>query len=211
MSDPRLIRRAALILGGLFVFEGCFALPPLVLHTALFLRYLGFASGSHEPDPTGWFLGGVVAAGFIVVCCRLPSVREHLVRASWLKLLALGVGVVAGILEEWVFRGMLMDWVARRGIGEGSQILLSGLAFGLAHGIWGFFRGSVRAGLGATVATGAMGAALALVYLAAGRSLAPCIAAHFLINAFAEPGLVLAAVRGEMGGGPPSPSTEASE
>ena len=31
-----------------------------------------------------------------------------------------------------------------------------------------------------------------------GRSLAPCIVAHFLINAFIEPGLVLAAARGEM-------------
>jgi hypothetical protein len=41
--------------------------------------------------------------------------------------------------------------------------------------------------------------ALAIVYLVAGRNVAPCVAAHFLINAFIEPGLVLAAVRGEMG------------
>jgi uncharacterized protein len=210
MSDQAPTRKAALILAGFFLFEGAFALPPLLLHTTLFLRYLGFTPGSHDPDPTGWFLAGVVAAGFIGICSRLPSVRETLVRASWLKLLALGVAVVAGILEEWVFRGMLMDWAARRGIGDGPQILLSALAFGLAHGIWGFFRGSVRAGMGATVATGAMGAALSLVYLASGRSLAPCIAAHFLINAFAEPGLVLAAIRGEMGGGPPTSRTSGS-
>ncbi|MEO8191138.1 MAG: hypothetical protein ABI682_12415 [Acidobacteriota bacterium] len=34
--------------------------------------------------------------------------------------------------------------------------------------------------------------------VAAGRSLAPCILSHFTINALAEPGLVLAALRGEM-------------
>jgi hypothetical protein len=44
-----------------------------------------------------------------------------------------------------------------------------------------------------------LGAALAVVYLASGRNVAPCIAAHLLINALVEPGLVLAAVRGEMG------------
>jgi uncharacterized protein len=61
----------------------------------------------------------------------------------------------------------------------------------------------MRAAIGATIATGVLGAAPALVYLAADRNLAPCIAAHFLINALIEPGLVLAAIRGEMarGGG----------
>ena len=57
---------------------------------------------------------------------------------------------------------------------------------------------SVRAAIGATVATGLLGAALAVMYLAGGRNLVPCIAAHFLINALAEPGVVLAAMRGEM-------------
>ena len=37
------------------------------------------------------------------------------------------------------------------------------------------------------------------VYIMSGRSLAPCIATHFLINALLEPGLVLAAVSGQMG------------
>jgi membrane protease YdiL (CAAX protease family) len=48
------------------------------------------------------------------------------------------------------------------------------------------------------VATGMLGVALAIVFVVGGRSLAPCIAAHFLINALIEPGLVLAATRGEM-------------
>jgi hypothetical protein len=46
--------------------------------------------------------------------------------------------------------------------------------------------------------TGVLGAALAAVYVLGGRSLAPCIAAHFLLDVAIEPGLVLAALRGEM-------------
>ena len=38
---------------------------------------------------------------------------------------------------------------------------------------------------------------LALFYLVAERNLAPCIISHMMINLFVEPGLVLAAVRGE--------------
>ena len=77
--------------------------------------------------------------------------------------------------------------------------LASGFAFGLVHGIWGAFRGSVTAAIGATVATGVLGVAPAVVFIASHRVLAPCIVSHLLINALAEPGLVLAAVRGEMG------------
>jgi membrane protease YdiL (CAAX protease family) len=58
---------------------------------------------------------------------------------------------------------------------------------------------SFRAALGATMATGFLGAMLGIVFLLAGRSLAPCIVAHFAINLLIEPGLVLAATRGEMG------------
>jgi hypothetical protein len=91
-----------------------------------------------------------------------------------------------------------MDWIADQSHGAAAQVLVSGLAFGAAHGVWGLFGRSVRAAAGAAVATGVLGAGLAIVYIASGRSLAPCVAAHFLINALVEPGLVLAAARGEM-------------
>jgi hypothetical protein len=66
--------------------------------------------------------------------------------------------------------------------------------------VWGIFGKSIRAAAGATIATAVLGCALAVVYLASGRNVAPCVFSHFLINALIEPGLVLAAVRGEMGG-----------
>ena len=55
----------------------------------------------------------------------------------------------------------------------------------------------VAAAFGAMCATGLLGCALALFYLVAERNLAPCIISHMMINLFVEPGLVLAAVRGE--------------
>ena len=92
-----------------------------------------------------------------------------------------------------------MDAAAQRGSALAFQVLASALAFGAVHGIWGAFKGSITAAIGATVATAALGGALAVVYLAGHRLLLPCVAAHSVINALAEPGLVLAAVRGEMG------------
>jgi hypothetical protein len=47
------------------------------------------------------------------------------------------------------------------------------------------------------VATGGLGGLLGGVFVLGGRVLAPCVVAHALINVFAEPGLVLAALRGE--------------
>ncbi len=121
-----------------------------------------------------------------------------MLRPSWLKVIAVVVAVVAGILEEVVFRKALMDWLDGLDYGIALQIFASGMTFGLAHSVWGLFGQSWRAAAGATIATGAFGLGLAIVYIAAGRSLAPCIAAHFLITALIEPGLMLAATRGEM-------------
>jgi len=147
----------------------------------------------------GWALALGVAVGFVLCALRLPSVREHLFRFSRLKLLALTLALGAGLCEECIFRKLLMDSLQANGSGIATQIMVSGLVFGLAHGIWGLFRGSVAAGMGATLTTGALGLELAIVYVASHRILAPAILSHFLINALAEPCLVLAAVRGEMG------------
>jgi membrane protease YdiL (CAAX protease family) len=201
-------RKAGLILGGLVLFQCCFLALYLTRGLHHFLVYLGFLAGRHTPRLIGWAASLLVAAGYIALCRRLPSVRAEFIRPSGLKLLAIALAVVAGCLEEIVFRAMLMDALANHGIGIVLQIILSGLLFGVAHGIWAFFRGSWQAGAGAIVATGILGASLAVVYIVGGRSLAPCVAAHFLLNIFAEPGLVLAAIRGEMGRGlrPPAPT-----
>ena len=191
-------RKSALILGFFVVTEGLWCAVNLWLNGWGFFRYLGFG---HDRAGTagGWVTAGVVVLIFVGYACRLPSVRENLLRPSFLKLLAIGVAVFAGILEEVVFRKWVMDWLLAGGYGAGIQILGSAFAFGIVHAIWGLMGKSVRAAAGAMLATSFLGGMLALVYVLGGRSLAPCIAAHFLINVFIEPGLVLAATRGEMG------------
>jgi len=91
-----------------------------------------------------------------------------------------------------------MEALARNGSNVTTQVAASALSFGAVHAVWGLMKGSLRASLGAMIATGSLGLLLALAY-ASHRSLAPCVASHFLINLFAEPGLVLAALYGEMG------------
>jgi membrane protease YdiL (CAAX protease family) len=170
----------------------------LYVNGTRFFSYLGFAPHIGG-TPLGWLLAFVVTGLYVAAAVRLPSVRENLFRISWLKLLGIAVAISAGILEEVVFRRWIMNYMQdRHHAGIVVQIIISGLAFGLAHGVWGLMGKSLRAAIGATIATGILGIGLAIVFVASGRNLAPCIVAHFLINLLIEPGLVLAATRGEM-------------
>ncbi len=202
--DPS-IRKAAIILAGIAVAEGAWVVMNLRTSGWRFIHYLGFAPGL-SGTALGWIAAAVVAALFIANALRLPSVRDNLFRPSLLKVIAIVLAVVAGILEEVMFRRWVMNWLMNEGHGAVVQVLGAGLTFGLLHGVWGLFGKSVRAALGATVVTGILGALLGIVFLLSGRSLAPCIAAHFVINLLIEPGLVLAAVRGEMGRAGRAPS-----
>ena len=189
-------KKAALILVGFALIEGAIVLQGFLSAPEKFLAYMGFAEGRHGAL-LGWLLALAVTAAFVAFSYRLPSVRENLIRLSWLKLLALPMALFAGILEEWVFRAMLMNHMASQGAGMGMQILFSGFLFGLAHGIWGLFGKSLRGAVGPIIVTGVLGSALAVVYIVSGRLLLPAIAAHLLIDALIEPGLVLAACRRE--------------
>lgn len=190
-------RKAAWILAAIALIECGWVVLNLRLSGARFIAYLGFASG-RLGNAIGWVAACFTTVLFIASAARLASVREHLLRPSFLKLLALLLAIGSGILEEVMFRRWTMNWVQSHGFGAVIQVLVSGIVFGLLHAIWGLPGKSVTAALGATLATGLLGMMLGIVFLLAGRSLAPCITAHFLINVFAEPGLVLAAVRGEM-------------
>ncbi|MEO7082909.1 MAG: CPBP family intramembrane glutamic endopeptidase [Gemmatimonadaceae bacterium] len=188
--------KAAFILAGIALAEGAWCYANVSVGPRRFFERTGFVN-AHVPVG-GWILAVIVFVAFTESACRLPSVRANLFRPSWLKLLGIIVAVTAAFCEESIFRRVLMNSVGAAGYGPAVQIAASALAFGAIHGVWGAFRGSVTAAAGATVATGLLGAALAGVYLESARVLAPCVICHFLINALAEPGLVLAAVRGEM-------------
>lgn len=190
-------RKSAVILGGLAVIECGWIVLNLRVNGWKFIRYLGFAP-TLGGAPAGWIAGVVTVAAFVGLALRLPSVRTNLFRPSFLKLLSVAVAVGAGVLEEVIFRRWTMNWLLENGCGAVIQVLGSALLFGAAHAIWGLMGRSVRAAIGAMLATGLLGAMLGVVFLLSDRSVAPCIAAHFLINLLIEPGLVLAATRGEM-------------
>ena len=192
-------KKAAGIMGAIVLTEGTWVAVNALSNPGGFLRYLGLLPGSNTGTWPGWVLAAIVTVLFVARSAGLPSVRANLFKPSGLKVLAVALAVCAGILEEVLFRRFPMDYLLRHGYGALAQIVASGLLFGLAHGVWALMGGSVRAGIGAMLATTALGTALAVVYVAGGRSLAPCVAAHFALDVFIEPGLMLAATRGEMG------------
>ncbi len=145
-----------------------------------------------------WLAGFVLAAGYVGFCTRIPAVRSWLVRPHGLKLLALLLAALAGTLEEIAFRKLLMDWLGRSGGDAIAQVLVSGLSFGLMHIVWGGLHRSWANAIGSVVATSILGLGLAIVYLLGDRNLAPCIVSHFLVTAFIEPGLLIAAFSGGM-------------
>jgi hypothetical protein len=163
-----------------------------------FLRDLGFRSG-----PSGTFLAwslGIAIAGLYSAYAirRIPLVRRYWRAVSLVKLVGVLVAISAAVVEEAFFRRFLMDALLRAGWPDALQVIASGVVFGMAHASWALVTGHVLVGVGAMIATGALGAGLALVYILGDRSLAPVIVAHFVVTATIQPGIMFAAFSGQM-------------
>ncbi len=155
---------------------------------------LGFAPGERAPA-VAWTAGVVFAAAYVAFTFwAFPSVLRQQRELSAFKLVGVVAALASGIMEEVVFRRWLMDSAAGWGVGAFGQVALSAVVFGAAHLTWHAFNFDWRFSLPAAAATTAAGAALAAIYLLAGRNLGPCILAHVLINLIIEPWLVLAAI-----------------
>lgn len=141
-----------------------------------------------------WTAAFAIAAAYVGYAARaFPMIRENFFRLNSMKWVAIAFAIVTGTVEELYFRKFLMDWAAHQGINAVGQVAASAIVFGAAHGLWGIFAKQWRMVLGATTATGILGGLLAVVYLMAGRHIAPCIWAHMLINLGIEPWLIVAA------------------
>jgi len=156
--------------------------------------------------PLAWCLSACVASAYIAHAARRsPVIRRYAFRPrSWgpfagVRLLAVVMAVVTGFFEEVMFRRAGMDLAMRHGYGSALQILFSAVAFGLVHAVWGLFGGHVRAAASAMLATGTLGGLLAIVYIIGDRSVAPCVAAHILINVTLEPWLILTSASASWG------------
>ena len=158
--------------------------------------YLGFVAGS-QGSALAWFLAGLTAIVYAWSAASISTVRAYMFKFDGLKALALVAAVGAGVIEEAVFRKLLMDYLQAQGYGPVIQVGASAIAFGVAHVVWGVKNRA--AAVNAVVSTTLLGAALAVVYLVGDRSLAPCVVAHVAIDVLIEPGLILAAVQDRLG------------
>ena len=158
--------------------------------------YLGFNNLADVPS-IAWAAGVGLVLIYVASAASISSVRAYLFKADGLKALAVVAAVFAGIVEEVIFRKLLMDALDARGFEMTLQVVLSALSFGVVHLVWGVRR--LAAGINAFISTALMGAALAGIYILAGKNLAPCVAAHFFITALIEPGLLIAAAEDRIG------------
>ena len=162
-------RTAAIVLIAISAFMTSFIIIWCANGVMDFLNYLGINRSALQL-PYAWMLAAATAAGYILYTAQM-------------------------IVEQAVFRQMLMDGLHDNGTSTLLQIILSALAFGLIHYTWTLLGGNLRTGTASAASTVVLGALLATIYIAAGRNLLPAIAAHTLINIFVEPWLILNAIQ----------------
>ncbi len=161
-----------------------------------FISYLGFAN-SNSGTALSWALALLIVILYCFSAAKISEVKYYMFRMDRLKVVTIFAAVFAGIMEEIIYRKWIMDYLNSHNFSIVWQVILSGLAFGIIHLMWGIK--NIKAGINAFISTSLLGFALAIVYLVSERSLAPCIVAHFIITALIEPGLLIAAKKDKLG------------
>ena len=150
----------------------------------------------------GWIAAGVLTTLFIWLMLMGPlRGRAALAEISFFHLYnSIIAGLGAGFCEEMLFRGFVMSELSWAGVGRVTQVLASGLLFGLAHVGWTTLGTAfnLRLFLGTVIPTAVLGMLYAGIYLIGGRSLTPVIASHAITDMIIEPWLVLAALSGTL-------------
>jgi membrane protease YdiL (CAAX protease family) len=191
-------RKTVLILG----MTSLFMLSPLAMslfwHPIPLFQNLGFERESIAP-PLAWILATITAIAYVLYTMKvIPMVLVKQKETSWFKLLGILSAVVGGIVEEVFFRRWIMDMLMSGGVAPILQVIISGVVFGLVHASWTLLaKRDFKATIPAIISTSILGIFLAIIYLAGGRNLGPCIFAHVLINIVIEPWLMLSAVSGK--------------
>jgi len=191
-------RKTVLILGMTTLFMFSPLAMSLFWHPIPLFQNLGFERESIAP-PLAWILATIIAIAYVLYTMKaIPLVLAKQREISWFKLLGILSALVGGIVEEVFFRRWIMDMFMSGGFAPILQVIISGIAFGLAHTSWTLLtKRDFKATLPAIISTSILGIFLATLYLVGGRNLGPCIFAHVLINIVIEPWLMLSAVSGK--------------
>jgi membrane protease YdiL (CAAX protease family) len=179
--------RVAVFLGGAIIGElAAFgALIWLLRRRGLSLRALGLG---RRTNWRGVVVALLVAGVYCAVTARNPAVGSHLLEYIPLKLLAVVAALVAGLVEETIFRGYVMTTLETMRHRPVTQVVVSGVCFAIAH----FYAFVSPLTLLVTFGmTFALGAGLAVAYLVGNRSLTPAIIGHALVDLVIEPWLLL--------------------
>ena len=99
------------------------------------LRDLGFGRSTTWP---AILIAILIALFYSTITILNPGVQKNLFLFSYLKGLAIFAALVAGVVEEVIFRGFVMTTLKQMGLGNLLQVFLSGLFFALAH-VYGIF------------------------------------------------------------------------
>jgi hypothetical protein len=191
-------RKTALILGMTSLFMFSPLAMSLFWHPIPMFQNLGFERETIAP-PFAWILATIIGIVYVLYTMRaIPFVASMQREISLFKLLGILSALVGGIVEEVFFRRWIMDMFMKGGFAPILQVIISGIAFGLAHTSWTLLaKRDFKATLPTIMSTSILGIFLAIIYLAGGRNLGPCIFAHVLINIVIEPWLMLSAVSGK--------------
>jgi hypothetical protein len=191
-------RKTALILGMTSLFMFSPLAMSLFWHPIPLFQNLGFERESIA-HPLAWILATIIAIAYVLYTMKaIPLVLAKQKEISLFKLLGILSALVGGIVEEVFFRRWTMDMFMKGGFNPILQVIISGVAFGLVHASWTLLaKRNFKATLPAILSTSILGIFLAIIYLAGGRNLGPCIFAHVLINIVIEPWLMLSAVSGK--------------
>ncbi len=161
-----------------------------------FFGSIGFTSLS-SIGIYAWVAAALVVISYVWGAASISNVRQHMFKFNKLKYLALLGALISGIFEEILFRKILMDYLHEEGFSNLVQIIISGIAFGVAHLVWG--GKALSAAISATFYTFFLGSGLALIYILSDRNLALCIIAHTIVTGLIEPGLIKSAVLDKLG------------
>jgi len=191
--DKSYRKKTALIMLTMSLFMYAPILMHLIGYRIPMFENLGLTMDTLAPW-YAWIFVLFVTVSYVAYTFKvIPLVYKMQRELSLFKLVGI-LSVVGGILEEVVFRRWLMDFLMGLEYGFAIQIIISGIAFGLAHIMWGLFGKEKKFLKGAFISTTFLGFALALVYLISNRNIVPCIVAHSLINIVIEPWLLLCAI-----------------